>query len=97
MATYRTRTARWRADLVSLMRNTTTWAGFVMGNDPAGLFPDLNGIHGSVHIATGGGRGNGNMEAVECAGLDPIFFIYHAYVLHPPIKFFAIKANRVEC
>jgi len=76
--TFRNRTAGWRTDLVSLLRNTTTFDGFVMGGDPAGPLPDLNTVHGSVHIATGGGSNLGTMGAVPCAGLDPIFFIYHA-------------------
>lgn len=77
-STFSSRTFNWRADLVSLLRNTTTFSQFVMGNTPGVFVPDLNNIHGSVHIATGGGSSNGNMAQVPCAGFDPIFFIYHA-------------------
>ena len=43
--------------------------------------PSLNGIHANVHNATGGGLYNGNMSRVASAGLDPIFFLYHTYVI----------------
>jgi len=71
---FRARTVGWRKDLVSMMRDSKTFTGFSMG-DPLLRVPDLESVHGSVHVATGG---TGNMSQVPCAAFDPIFFIYHA-------------------
>ena len=81
LAAFSARTAGWRKDLTSMMRDSKSFNGFSNG-DGTGV-PDLETIHGSVHVATGG---NGNMSSVPCAAFDCIFFIYHAYVIHPPIK-----------
>ena len=62
------------------MTETTTFEGFTAGD---GLHPHLEGIHGNIHAETGNG---GNMNFTDCAAFDPIFFIYHAYVIHPLVK-----------
>ena len=84
LANFRSRTAGWRVDLISLMEDQTKFVEFSMGGSVRA--PDLESIHGSVHVATGGATSavGGNMANVPCAAFDPIFFIYHAYVIHPP-------------
>jgi len=80
--TFWSATAGWRADLLSCLTDTDRFNQFSMGDatSDAEQVPNLEGIHGAIHVYTGGAAvsRNGNMSSVPCAGLDPIFFLYHA-------------------
>ncbi|RPB25948.1 Di-copper centre-containing protein [Terfezia boudieri ATCC MYA-4762] len=76
-------TINWRADLIDLMINNYSYGGFTEGVGTPGdtATNNLNDIHGSVHVNTGGYRTkNGNMSSVPSAGFDPIFFLWHCNV-----------------
>ena len=60
------------------------------------LLTAFMGIHGDVHNAIGGGISNGNMGRVASAGLDPIFFLYHTYVIHPPNRLLALYLAELD-
>lgn len=75
----------WRPDLIDIMVNHSSYAGFTYGGSPSGndTSGNLNAIHGNVHINTGGfrsGRPCGNMANVPAAGFDPIFFLWHCNI-----------------
>ena len=84
---FRQKTLTWRENLISIFCDLKSFDVFASG---------LNGIHGDVHIATGGGLPNGNMSLVESAGLDPIFFLYHTYVIHPPNRLLALNLAELD-
>ena len=40
----------------------------------------VEGIHGTIHVAVGGSNPAGHMSVVDVAGFDPIFWLHHANV-----------------
>ena len=79
--------------MTSLFRYSRSFDEFALGENG---IPTLNGIHGDVHNAIGGGISNGNMGRVASAGLDPIFFLYHTYVIHPPNRLLALYLAELD-
>ncbi|KAF8440568.1 hypothetical protein BGX38DRAFT_1261652 [Terfezia claveryi] len=80
---FRTETINWRANLIDLIINNHSYGGFTEGDGASGdtARNNLNAVHGSVHVNTGGYRAkNGNMTVVPAAGFDPIFFLWHCNV-----------------
>ncbi|KAF8453107.1 hypothetical protein BGX38DRAFT_1179177 [Terfezia claveryi] len=80
---FRTETINWRPNLIDLMINNHSYEGFTVGEGTSGdtANHNLNAVHGSVHVNTGGYRTKGgNMAIVPAAGFDPIFFLWHCNV-----------------
>ncbi|KAF8422533.1 hypothetical protein EV426DRAFT_643363 [Tirmania nivea] len=80
---FRTETINWRSNLIDLMINNNSYEGFTVGEGNSGdtASNNLNAVHGSVHVNTGGYRTKGgNMAVVPAAGFDPIFFLWHCNV-----------------
>lgn len=80
---FRTETINWRSNLIDLMINNYSYGGFTVGEGSSGdtANNNLNAVHGSVHVNTGGYRTKGgNMAVVPAAGFDPIFFLWHCNV-----------------
>ena len=88
-------TLTWRGNLTSLYRYAPSCDEFVFGSR-LGSIPNLNNIHGTVHTTVGGGTFNGNMGYVPSAGLDPIFFLYHMYVIRPLNRLLAINLAELD-
>ena len=66
----------------TFLKESTTFNSFIQS---------LEAIHDTLHTEIGGYQlvggfqlGNGNMIVTKSAAFDPIFFIYHAYVIRSP-------------
>ncbi|KAF8440567.1 hypothetical protein BGX38DRAFT_1261651 [Terfezia claveryi] len=76
-------TINWRRNLIDLMTHNYSYGGFTIGEGTSGdtAKHNLNAVHGSVHLNTGGqSTKNGNMSNVLAAAFDPIFFLFHCNV-----------------